>query len=274
MKGERILVTGGAGFIGSHTCKSLAAAGAQPVVFDNLSVGRRDCVRWGELIVGDIRDTKLLQQTIRDCRPACVIHFAAAAYVSESVDDPAKYYLNNVAGTLSLLEACRTAGATNIIFSSSCATYGVPAIQPITEDAPQRPINPYGRTKLMGEQMLADFATAYGMRRAVLRYFNASGADPDGEIGERHDPETHLIPRALLAANGLLPHLDILGVDYDTPDGTCVRDYIHVADLAQAHVLAARHLIEGGPDLAVNLGSGRGTSVRDVVACVEQLTGR
>jgi UDP-arabinose 4-epimerase len=274
MSGERILVTGGAGFIGSHACKALAAEGMIPIAFDNLGTGRREAVRWGELVAGDIRDTEALITTIRRHEPACVIHFAAAAYVSESVEDPAKYYLNNVAGTLSLLEACRAAGTMKVIFSSSCATYGVPVAQPIDEETPQLPVNPYGRTKLMGEQILGDYARAYGMRFVILRYFNASGADPDGEIGEWHDPETHLIPRALLAAGGFVPHLDIFGVDYDTSDGTCVRDYVHVSDLARAHVLAAHHLFAGGADLALNLGSGAGTSVREVVACVERCTGR
>lgn len=269
-----ILVTGGAGYIGSHTCKALAAEGYAPVVLDNLVVGHRDAVRWGPCIEGDVLDTATVADAIKTHRVEAVIHFAAFAYVGESVLEPAKYYRNNVAGTLSLLDACRGERVDKVVFSSSCATYGIPDSLPITESAPQRPINPYGRTKLIVEQVLADYANAYGSRYAALRYFNAAGADPDGELGERHDPETHLIPLAILAAAGRREALEVFGDDYDTPDGTCIRDYVHVTDLARAHVLALRHLLDGGDSLAVNLGSGNGTSIREVIAAVERVTGR
>lgn len=269
-----ILVTGGAGYIGSHTCKALAAEGYAPVVLDNLVVGHRDAVRWGPCIEGDVLDTATVADAIKTHRVEAVIHFAAFAYVGESVLEPAKYYRNNVAGTLSLLDACRGERVDKVVFSSSCATYGIPDSLPITESAPQRPINPYGRTKFIVEQVLADYANAYGSRYAALRYFNAAGADPDGELGERHDPETHLIPLAILAAAGRREALEVFGDDYDTPDGTCIRDYVHVTDLARAHVLALRHLLDGGDSLAVNLGSGNGTSIREVIAAVERVTGR
>lgn len=269
-----LLVTGGAGFIGSHTCKQLSRDGFLPVAYDNLSTGNRESVKWGPLVEGDIRDTEALAAVLRLYRPAAVIHFAASAYVGESVTEPAKYYRNNVEGTLSLLEACRSADVRTVIFSSSCATYGAPETMPIVETTAQAPINPYGRTKLIGEQMLADYAAAYSFRFAALRYFNASGADPEGELGEWHDPETHLIPRALLAAYGHLPYLEVYGDDHPTADGTCIRDYIHVSDLARAHVLAARHLLAGGDNLKLNLGSGQGTSVREVLDAVERAVGR
>ncbi|EIM29976.1 UDP-glucose 4-epimerase GalE [Microvirga lotononidis] len=274
MSRTRILVTGGAGYIGSHTCKALAQNGFEPVAYDNLVAGHRDAVRWGPLVIGDVLDRQALVETMRRYDPAAVIHFAAHAYVGESVIEPAKYYRNNVHGTQTLLDACRGAGLLNVIFSSSCATYGVPEALPIREDSPQDPINPYGRSKLIGEQMLADYATAYGMRYVALRYFNACGADPGGEIGERHDPETHLIPRALMAAAGKLPHLSVFGDDYPTPDGTCIRDYIHVSDLARAHLAAVLHLLKGGENLAANLGTGRGISIKEILTAVEQVTGR
>ena len=274
MSSAAILVTGGAGYIGSHACKALAQEGFTPIAFDNLVLGHRDAVRWGPLVEADIRDEDALAETIRKYAVEAVIHFAAFAYVGESVDAPAKYYRNNVGGTLSLLDACRSASVDKLVFSSSCATYGVPDVLPITESAPQRPINPYGRTKLVVEQVLEDYAHAYGSRHVALRYFNAAGADPDGEIGERHDPETHLIPLALLAAAGRREALEVFGDDYDTPDGTCVRDYIHVTDLARAHVLALRHLLDGGDSLALNLGSGSGSSIREVIGAVAQVTGR
>ncbi|MDP2063787.1 MAG: UDP-glucose 4-epimerase GalE [Phaeovulum sp.] len=272
-KGARVLVTGGAGFIGSHACKALARAGHLPVAYDTLEIGHADAVRWGPLVVADVRDGTTLRATLAEHRIDAVMHFAAYAYVGESVLEPAKYWGNNVGCMISLLDACRSAGVSRVVFSSSCATYGLPDRLPITEDAPQRPINPYGRTKLACEEMLRDHAAAYGLHYAALRYFNAAGADPEGEIGERHDPETHLIPLALLAASGRAGPLAILGTDYDTPDGTCIRDYIHVADLARAHVLALGHLLAGGGNLAVNLGSGLGHSVREVVAAVERVTG-
>jgi len=267
-----VLVTGGAGFIGSHTCKLLAKAGIQPVVYDNLATGHRGAVRWGPLVKGDIQDTDLLVRTLGEYRPHTAIHFAASAYVGESVENPAKYYRNNVSGSLSLLEACRHTQTMRLVFSSSCATYGTPEKLPIKETTPQNPISPYGRSKLMVEQILDDYATAYGLRYVSLRYFNASGADPDGELGEKHDPETHLIPRALLCASGALKHLSVYGDDHATTDGTCVRDYVHVTDLARAHVQAVRYLEDGNDSLAVNLGSGKGTSIRQVLDAIRRLT--
>jgi UDP-arabinose 4-epimerase len=268
-----VLVTGGAGFIGAHACKALRGAGMVPVTYDNLSTGHRDAVTFGPFIQGDVRDTAALTAAMTAHRVTAVLHFAASAYVGESVTDPAKYYDNNAGGMIALLAAARAAGLSQIVFSSSCATYGVPDTLPITEATPQRPINPYGRTKLMCEDMLRDHAAAYGLRYAALRYFNAAGADPDGMIGERHDPETHLIPLALRAAAGTGPALGIFGTDYDTPDGTCIRDYIHVTDLARAHVMALRHLLAGGESVAVNLGSGVGHSVHDIVTAIARVTG-
>jgi UDP-arabinose 4-epimerase len=269
-----VLVTGGAGFIGAHACKALRAAGMVPVTYDNLSTGHRDAVAFGPFVQGDVRDRAALTQAITANGVTAVLHFAASAYVGESVQDPARYYDNNVGGMIALLAACRAADVARVVFSSSCATYGVPDALPIVEATPQRPINPYGRTKLICEDMLRDHAAAYGLRFAALRYFNAAGADPDGQIGERHDPETHVIPLALRAAAGTWPALGIFGTDYDTPDGTCIRDYIHVTDLARAHVLALRHLMAGGDSVAVNLGSGVGISVQDIVAAIARVTGR
>ncbi|MDC7746183.1 UDP-glucose 4-epimerase GalE [Rhizobium binxianense] len=269
-----ILVTGGAGFIGSHICKALARAGMVPVAYDNLSTGHADSVRWGPLIRAELADAATLRRTLAEFSPDCVIHCGANAYVGESVEMPRKYYRNNVVGSLTLLEACLDQDIERIVFSSSCATYGVPASLPIREESPQLPVNPYGRTKLIFEMALEDFAAAYGIRFAALRYFNAAGADPEGELAERHQPETHLIPRALLAAAGRLEWLDVFGTDYATEDGTCVRDYIHVSDLAQAHLAAVNHLMEDGGSLSVNLGSGRGTSVREILDAIHRATGR
>lgn len=274
MIAPRILVTGGAGYIGSHTAKFLRLAGIEPVVYDNLTTGGRSAVRWGPFVHGDILDTSRLIEAIEQYRPVAVIHFAASAYVGESVADPAKYYNNNVRGTLSLLDACRATGLGKFIFSSSCATYGIPKVLPIDETTPQQPINPYGKTKLVAEHMLADYGAAFGLSYVSLRYFNACGADPEGDLGEWHDPETHLIPRALMAAAGKIPHLEVFGDDYDTPDGTCIRDYVHVADLALAHVLAYRYLENGGGSLALNLGTGRGLSIKEVLRTIGELTGR
>lgn len=270
----RILVTGGAGFIGSHACKALAEAGALPVAYDNLSTGHADAVRYGPLVRGDVRDRGALEAALASQRIDAVMHFAASAYVGESVTEPARYYDNNVGGMIALLAACQARGIDKIVFSSSCATYGIPAQLPIREDTPQQPINPYGRTKLVCEQMLRDYGAAGDLRHVSLRYFNAAGADPDGKLGERHDPETHLLPLALLVAAGKRAALDIYGTDYPTPDGTCIRDYIHVTDLARAHVLALQHLRAGGDSLALNLGSGRGHSVREIVSAVARVTGR
>jgi len=269
-----ILVTGGAGYIGSHACKALAAAGHTPVAYDNLVHGHRWAVRWGPLEVGDIADRSRLDAVIAQWRPEAVMHFAAYALVGESVADPGKYYRNNVAGTLALIESMRDHDIDRLVFSSTCATYGVPEYSPIDENHPQRPINSYGASKLMVERMLEDFGAAHGLRSATLRYFNAAGANLDGEIGESHDPETHLIPLLLEAAIGLRPEIVIHGEDYDTPDGTCIRDYVHVDDLAQAHLLALAALEGRAPGLcAYNLGNGRGFSVREVVASVERVTG-
>jgi UDP-arabinose 4-epimerase len=271
---DSILLTGGAGYIGSHSAKRLAARGLLPVVVDDLSLGHRESVKWGPLETGSLGDAAFLRAVMEKHRPQAVMHFAAHAYVGESVTDPAKYYRNNVANTLTLLESMRAAGVGNFVFSSSCATYGVPARIPITEDLPQEPVNPYGRTKLMVERMLEDFDRAYGLKSACLRYFNAAGADPDGEIGEDHEPETHLIPLALDAAAGRREALEVYGTDYPTPDGTCIRDYIHVTDLAQAHHQALLHLTGGGDSLRLNLGNGNGYSVKDVIRTVEEVTGR
>jgi UDP-glucose-4-epimerase GalE len=269
-----VLVTGGAGYVGSHACKALAAAGHTPIVYDNLSRGHREFARWGPLEVGDLGDAAKLDAVFGRHRIDAVMHFAAFAYVGESVEQPALYYRNNVGGTLELLEAMRRAGVKRLVFSSTCATYGVPGRMPITEDLPQQPINPYGATKLMIERVLQDYDAAYRLRSVSLRYFNAAGCDPDGEVGEDHDPETHLIPRVLMAADGTLPQVDVFGTDYPTPDGTCLRDYIHVADLADGHVRALEYLQLGGASTAINLGTGRAFSVREVIAAAERVTGR
>jgi UDP-arabinose 4-epimerase len=271
---ETILVTGGAGYVGSHACKALARAGFQPVTFDDLSRGHEAAVRWGPLEQGSLLDGVRLRAVLEHWRPAAVMHFAALAYVGESVTDPGTYWRVNLGGSLSLVEAMRDTGVGAIVFSSTCATFGLPERLPIAADAPQRPINPYGATKLAVERVLADFETAHGLRSVALRYFNAAGADPEGEIGEDHDPETHLIPLAIAAALGTGPALTVNGDDWPTPDGTCVRDYIHVGDLANAHVLALRHLLAGGGSARVNLGTGRGTSIREILSAIERVTGR
>jgi UDP-glucose-4-epimerase GalE len=272
---KRVLVTGGAGYVGSHACKALADAGYEPVVFDNLVYGHEWAVQWGPFEQGDILDTQAVTQVLERYRPDAVMHFAAYAYVGESVTDPEKYYSNNVGGTLSLLRAMRELGVNRFIFSSTCATYGVPDQVPIPVEHEQAPINPYGRSKLMIEQVMEDYAAAYGMGACALRYFNAAGADPDGLIGESHDPETHLIPNVLRAATGDLEYLSIYGDDYDTTDGTCVRDYIHVTDLADAHVLAMQHLASReGEFAAFNLGTESGHSVKAIVDAARRVTGR
>lgn len=269
-----ILVTGGAGYIGSHTCKALALAGHTVIVYDNLSTGHREFVRWGDFVYGDIRDTQALRACCKRYTPDGVIHFAASAYVGESVVNPSKYFHNNVVGTLSLLDALRDEGVCNIVVSGTCAVYGQPAVVPIDEDCPPHPINPYGASKLFMERILADYATAYGLHWCSLRYFNAAGGSPEGEIGEWHDPETHLIPRVIAAGLGRITSVDIFGNDYDTPDGTCIRDYIHVEDLARAHMLAMQYLMDSGESMPLNLGTGHGASVREIVAGVGDIIGK
>ena len=269
-----ILVTGGAGYVGAHACKALAARGYTPIVYDNLSLGHQAAVRWGPLEIGDMSDRPRLDAVIMRHRPAAVMHFAAFSCVGEAVADPGKYYRNNVAGTLSLLEAMRDHGIHGLVFSSTAAIYGAPDHSPIPEDALKVPINPYGQSKWTAERMIADFAAAHGLSSAILRYFNAAGADPDGEIGECHQPETHLIPLALDAVSGGGPPLTVFGDDYATPDGTCIRDYVHVSDLADAHVLALDQILAGRVSIILNLGLGHGFSVREVIATIERVTGR
>lgn len=269
-----ILVTGGAGYIGSHSCKCLAESGWHPVVFDNLVYGHPWAVQWGPLVEGNLSDGPLLDGVFRKHRPVAVLHFAAYAYVGESVTDPGKYYVNNVGGTLKLLETMREHDCRIIIFSSSCATYGMPETIPISEDHPQHPINPYGRSKLMIEQMLKDYDAAYEIRHMALRYFNAAGADPGGHLGEVHEPETHLIPLAIETALGIRSHLEIFGDDYPTVDGTAVRDYVHVSDLAEAHVRALQYLLEVNSSFQLNLGTGQGYSVLEVLNTIQEVSGR
>ncbi len=269
----RILVTGGAGYIGSHAVRLFLARGHDVWVYDNLAVGHRAAVPRDRLVVGDLAEEHRLDHALVQHRIEAVVHYAAFTYVGESVKEPGKYYQNNLVNTLRLMECLRRHGVGRFVFSSTAATYGVPARVPITEDEPQKPINPYGSSKLAVERALADYAAAYGWGFAALRYFNAAGAAPDGAIGEDHDPETHLIPLAIQAATGHRPHLDVFGSDYPTPDGTCVRDYVHVDDLAEAHLLALEAL-RPGTQLRYNLGTGRGYSVREVVRTVEEVTGR
>jgi UDP-glucose-4-epimerase GalE len=271
---QSILVTGGAGYVGSHACKALAGAGYIPVVYDNLSRGHREAVRWGPLVEGDLHEGARLVAALSTHRITAVMHFAAFAYVGESVADPELYYANNLGGTLALLGAMRKTRVEAIVFSSTCAVYGLPEKLPIDETTAKAPLNPYGDTKLAVERALHWYAGAYGMRYAALRYFNAAGADPGGEIGEDHEPETHLIPLILRAALGRGDPISIYGTDYPTRDGTAIRDYIHVGDLADAHVRALGHLAAGGASAALNLGTGRGYSVREVIAAVERIGGR
>lgn len=262
---RNVLVTGGAGYIGSHTCLELARAGFSPVVFDNLQRGNDLAVQWGPLVVGDLNDKDRIRDAIERYRVTAVLHFAAFAYVGESVQDPSSYYRNNVANTLNLLDVMVETGVKHLVFSSTCAVYGVPQRLPITEETPVAPINPYGETKLQVERMLHWFGMAHDLKWVALRYFNAAGADPEGRIGESHEPETHLIPLAIQAALGLQPPLKIFGNDYATPDGTAIRDFIHVADLADAHKRALDYLRAGGASTIFNLGSGRGFSVKEII---------
>jgi UDP-glucose-4-epimerase GalE len=269
-----VLIAGGAGYIGSHAAKLVAQAGLEPVVLDNFVYGHKWAAKWGPLVEGDIGDRPLLDRVLKEHRVTSVIHFAAYAYVGESVTNPRKYFHNNLVNTISLLDAMVDQGVRDIVFSSTCATYGEPAKVPISEEQPQNPVNPYGESKLAVEKILGWYQRAYDMRFAALRYFNAAGADPDGEIGEDHDPETHLIPLAIEAALGRGKELQIFGTDYPTPDGTPVRDYIHVTDLAEAHILALAHLQKGTKELKLNLGTGQGHSVRQVVTAVEKVSGK
>ena len=269
-----VLVTGGAGYIGSHTCKMLASAGMRPVVLDDLRRGHRAAVRWGPFVEGDCGDAATLKGIFENFSISAVIHLAAYAYVAESIQDPAIYFQNNVVATLNLLDMVRRHGIRAVVFSSSCATYGVPTVVPIPEGHPQLPISPYGESKLMVEKILHWYGASYGTAWCALRYFNAGGADTDGEIGEEHDPEPHLLPRVIAAAAGDMPCLEIYGVDHATLDGTAVRDYVHVNDLAAAHVLATRYLLQGGASTAFNLGTGKGHSVRQIITTAEEVTGR
>lgn len=272
MKTKNILVTGGAGYIGSHTCKALAERGYTPVTLDSLIYGHEWAVKWGPLVKGDIADRALLDRVFEEYAPAGVIHFAAFIEVGESVKDPARFYRNNTAGTLNLLEAMRDHGCDRLVFSSTCAVYASPQPVPLPETQAQWPMSPYGWSKFMVERMLEDFGRAYGLRSCPLRYFNAAGADPDGESGEDHDPETHLIPLVLRAARNPDRPITVFGTDYDTPDGTCIRDYIHVSDLAQAHILAL-HYLEEHESRAFNLGTGNGYSVQEIISAARTVTG-
>lgn len=270
---ETVLVTGGAGYIGAHCCKALADAGYKPVVFDNLTTGHADFVKWGPLVRGDVADGGALAAVFAQHAPVAVMHFAAASLVGESVADPHKYYLNNVAGTLSLLKAMREAGCMKLVFSSTGAVYGDAGSEPIAENAAKLPVNPYGASKLMIERILDDYGSAYKLNSVVLRYFNACGADPMGVIGEKREVETHLIPRALMTLQGYCADFAVFGDDYETPDGTAIRDYIHVTDLAAAHLRALEVLNGGSTGGIYNLGTGQGFSVKAILAAIERETG-
>jgi len=273
MDNKNLLIVGGAGYIGSHACKYLAKKGFSPIVYDNLVYGHREAVKWGPFEDGSLGDSERLKQVLRKYHPRAVMHFAAFAYVGESIEKPSLYYRNNVVDTLNLLDIMVELNVENFIFSSSCAIYGIPQKIPIEESAAQTPINPYGRTKFMVEKILEDYDKAYGLKFACLRYFNAAGADPEGEIGEDHAPETHLIPLVLDVAAGKRPKISVFGHDYPTEDGTCIRDYIHVMDLAQAHWQALEYLIKTGKSLSLNLGNGVGYSVKEVIRTAERITG-
>ena len=270
---SRILVVGGAGYIGSHMMKALARAGHEPVAFDNLSTGHADAVIYGELVEGDLANREEVADVIKQGRFDGVMHFASNIEVGESVSNPRKYYTNNVLNTLNLAHAMMDQGLNNLIFSSTAAVYGTPEYTPVDEEHPRRPINPYGHSKHIIETVLEDYRHAYGLSSTSLRYFNAAGADPDGELGERHEPESHLIPLAIQAALGLRSDIKIYGTDYETPDGTCIRDYVHVTDLCDAHILAIEQLLQGNNGRALNLGNGAGFSVREVMDVVQTVSG-
>ncbi|MCM2291528.1 UDP-glucose 4-epimerase GalE [Allorhizobium sp. BGMRC 0089] len=274
MTDKPILVVGGAGYIGSHTCLALAERGFTPIVYDNLTNGHGEFVKWGPLEQGDIRDRARLDEVLAKHKPLAILHFAALIEVGESVKDPVAFYENNVIGSLTLLAAAQAAGIKAFVFSSTCATYGLPETLPLDEEHRQAPINPYGRTKWIVEQALKDYDSYTGFRSVILRYFNAAGADFEGRIGEWHTPETHAIPLALEAALGRRQGFKVFGSDYDTRDGTCVRDYIHVLDLADAHVRAVEYLLDGGTTVALNLGTGTGTTVKELLGTIETVSGK
>jgi UDP-glucose 4-epimerase len=269
-----ILVAGGAGYIGAHTCLELFNKGFTPITYDNLSNGHAEFVKWGPLEIGDIRDRNKLDGVLGKYKPLAIIHFAAAIEVGESFRDPSGYYDNNVAGTITLLRAAQAAAIDKLVFSSTCATYGIPSSIPMDEAHAQAPINPYGRSKLIVEQILRDMDLHQGFRSFILRYFNAAGADPEGRIGEWHSPETHAIPIAIETALGRRSHFQVMGTDYDTRDGSCVRDFVHVLDLADAHTRAIEHLLNNGTSHALNLGTGHGTTVKELLETVQHVAGR
>jgi len=271
---DAILVTGGAGYIGSQVCKTLAKAGYLPIAYDNLSTGHAYAVKWGPFVQADLSEKEKLNETFQKFQPKAVLHFAASALVIESMADPAKYYRNNVAGSLSLLEAMHANKVPHLVFSSTCAVYGQPKSVPLTESHPLGPINPYGRSKWMVEQMIADFEAAHGIKAAILRYFNIAGADLDTEIGENHDPETHLIPSVIQAALGVKKEIVVYGTDFPSRDGSAVRDYIHVQDLADAHVSALKWLLSNNQSVQINLGTGTGHSVLEIVEAVQTFCGK
>lgn len=273
MKQGKILIVGGAGYIGSHVNKLLNAYGLSTIIFDNLSTGHKTNVKWGELIIGDLSDKNSLDSLFENNHISGVMHFAASAYVGESVLDPQKYYLNNVVNTINLIQAMKNHSIFNIVFSSSCAVYGIPLKVPISEDMQKSPISPYGKTKAIVENILEDYSKAYGINFVALRYFNAAGADSAQEIGECHDPETHLIPNAIHCALGAVSHITVHGNDYNTFDGSCIRDFIHVEDLAEAHYLALTYLEKKLPSISINLGTGKGHSVLEIIHSVEKISG-
>jgi UDP-glucose 4-epimerase len=271
---DKVLVTGGAGYIGAHACKALARAGFTPVAFDNLTTGWTEAVKWGPLVRGDLMDRATIDAALAEHQPVAVMHFAALSLVGAAMADPARYWRENTGAALNLWEACAAAGVRNVVLSSTCATYGDQDGVLLTEDTPQRPINAYGGSKLAVEGMLKDFGAAFGINHVIFRYFNVAGADPEGEIGEQHLPETHLIPLMLDAVAGKRPALTVFGTDYPTPDGTCVRDYVHVTDLAAAHVLGLLRLLDGKGGGVFCLGTGRGFSVREVIEASRMVTNR